>query len=271
MKQSASVKELPAEPLMSERSWVVVVVVVLAATISLRVYDLNLVPLHHDEGVNGNFLVRLVREGFYRYDPDNYHGPTLYYFAAVIPRIVGLLFGTEAQNHYGLTTFTIRLIPVLFGIATVWLILTLRPQLGNIGSLAAAAMVAISPGAVYLSRYFIHESMFVFFTLGIVVALVNYYRDGHPLYLMLAAVAAALLFATKETWIISMAVLILALLAAHLDRWLIKTIIGRKRYRRLIQSDRDLTLSEWMSESVERLGGWWKLGLWLSLAVVVFV
>ena len=29
----------------------------------LRLYDLNLVPLHHDEGVNGNFLVRLVREG----------------------------------------------------------------------------------------------------------------------------------------------------------------------------------------------------------------
>jgi len=43
------------------------------------------VPLHHDEGVNGNFLVRLVREGAYNYDPANYHGPTLYYFAAVMP------------------------------------------------------------------------------------------------------------------------------------------------------------------------------------------
>ena len=34
--------------------------------------------------MNGNFLVRLVRDGYYHYDPANYHGPTLYYFAAVV-------------------------------------------------------------------------------------------------------------------------------------------------------------------------------------------
>ncbi len=78
----------------------------------LRLYDLNLVPLHHDEGVNGNFLVRLVREGAYTYDPANYHGPTLYYFSAIIPWITKLLFGNSARDNYGLTTFTIRLVPV---------------------------------------------------------------------------------------------------------------------------------------------------------------
>lgn len=34
----------------------------------------------------------LVRHGFYEYNPENYHGPTLYYFSAVIPWISRLLF-----------------------------------------------------------------------------------------------------------------------------------------------------------------------------------
>ena len=35
--------------------------------------------MHHDEGVNGFFLTNLVRNAEYKYDPSNYHGPTLYY------------------------------------------------------------------------------------------------------------------------------------------------------------------------------------------------
>jgi predicted membrane-bound mannosyltransferase len=60
-----------------ENVWRLAAIAILVIAAVLRMYDLNLVPLHHDEGVNGNFLVRLVREGFYVYDPENYHGPTL--------------------------------------------------------------------------------------------------------------------------------------------------------------------------------------------------
>ena len=109
-----------------ENAWRIGAIVILLIAAGLRLYDLNLVPLHHDEGVNGNFLVRLVREGAYQYDPANYHGPTLYYFAALIPWITKLLFGTSARETYGLTTFTIRLIPVLFGIGTIVLVFLLR-------------------------------------------------------------------------------------------------------------------------------------------------
>ena len=66
----------------SERTWHIAGLSILFVAALLRLYDLNLVPLHHDEGVNGNFLVRLVREGVYHYDPANYHGPTVYYFSA---------------------------------------------------------------------------------------------------------------------------------------------------------------------------------------------
>jgi len=71
-------------------------------------------------------------------------------------------------------------------------------------------MIAISPGAVYLSRYFIHESLFVFFGLAIVVAALRYYDSGNSVYLILAAICAALMTATKETWIINGPVLLIA-------------------------------------------------------------
>ena len=145
------------------------------------------------------------------YDPANYHGPTLYYFAAVFPWLLRVLSGPNAQNSYGLTTFAIRAVPALFGLGTVGLVFALRRNLGTIATLSAAGLLAISPGAVYLSRYFIHETLFVFFTLAIVVAALRYYETAHPVYLVLGAVSAALLFATKETAIISVAVLIIAL------------------------------------------------------------
>src|SRR5467141_160059 len=139
----------------SETAWRIAGVSIFVVAAFLRIYHLNLVPLHHDEGVNGNFLVRLVRDGYYHYDPANYHGPTLYYFAAIFPWIIRFLFGPHAQSTYGLTTIAIRLVPALFGVATVGLVLTLRRHLGTIATLSAACLLAISPGAVYLSRYFI--------------------------------------------------------------------------------------------------------------------
>ena len=203
--EAAPVQDLP------ENAWRIGAIVILLVAAGLRLYDLNLVPLHHDEGVNGNFLVRLVREGAYQYDPANYHGPTLYYFAALIPWITKLLFGTSARETYGLTTFTIRLIPVLFGIGTIVLVFLLRRKLGTVATLAAGLMLAVSPGAVYLSRYFIHETLFVFFTLGIVVAVVWFYEERNPSYLIPAAACASLLGATKETAFISVGVLLIAL------------------------------------------------------------
>ena len=225
----------------------------------VRLYDLNLVPLHHDEGVNGNFLVRLVREGAYTYDPANYHGPTLYYFAAIIPWITKVLFGNAARDNYGLTTFTIRLIPVLFGLATIGLIFLLRRRLGTVATLAAGLMLAVSPGAVYLSRYFIHETLFVFFTLGIVVAVMRFYDERSAAYLVPAAASAALLFATKETAMISAGVLLIALGVTWLYTDLIRG--SAKRYK----------LSQRVSAVIGDMGGKPTLAMNVAVAVIVFV
>ena len=117
-------------------------------------------PFHHDEGVNGFFLTNLVRDGVYKYDPANYHGPTLYYIALPFAKL------------FGLETIPMRVSVAIFGVLAVVLVLYLRRYIGKTGSIFAALFVALSPGLVFISRYFIHEIFFVFLSLAIVVSIV---------------------------------------------------------------------------------------------------
>jgi uncharacterized protein (TIGR03663 family) len=255
---------------MDGRTWQLASGFVLLVAAIVRLYALELNPLHHDEGVNGFFLIKLINHGVYQYDPANYHGPTLYYFALVAAKLFKLA-GT------GLSIYAIRVVPVAFGVATVWLVLTLRRRLGAVGALAGASLVALSPGAVYMSRYFIHESLFVFFTLGIVVAALRFYESASFLYLMLAAASAALLFATKETAMISAGVLLIALAMTALYMGIRRTARhesqpvkqGRqkkKQRRRAHGAEHDA-----LSESLTRFGGPLGIATLTLSALILFV
>lgn len=178
---------------------------ILVGAAFLRLFLLTEKVFHHDEGVNGNFLTILFRNGYYHYDPSNYHGPSLYYAALLVTSIESLFVGKA-----GLNTFAVRFVTAAFGVGVVWLMLCLRRQLGNFGALSAAALAATSSGMVFFSRYFIHEILFVFFSLGVIVALLRWKETGQPRYLMLAAASASLLGTTKETWIITVVVWLLA-------------------------------------------------------------
>ena len=190
-----------------ERAWLVAAGYVLVAAAALRLAALGLKPMHHDEGVNGFFLMNLMRQGVFHYNPENYHGPTLYFLT------LPLAFVTDKLGV--LDNWTLRLITVAFGVGTVWLVLLLRRYVGAFGALAGAALVAVSPACVFYSRYYIHEAPFVFFTLGIVVAALKFHETGSASYLMLASASAAMLFATKETAFISAGTLALAWACAY--------------------------------------------------------
>src|SRR6187551_790995 len=103
--------------------WLGSCALVTAIATFLRFFWLGLKPLHHDEGVNGFFLTNLVRDGIYKYDPGNYHGPTLYYIAYPFVQL------------FGLKTFPIRASVAIFGVLTVILCFYLRPYIGRMGSL----------------------------------------------------------------------------------------------------------------------------------------
>jgi uncharacterized protein (TIGR03663 family) len=255
-------------PEMETGTWRLAGFFILLLAALVRLYALELKPLHHDEGVNGFFLLNLVNHGVYKYDPANYHGPTLYYFALLVSKFFKL-FG------FGLSTTAVRLAPVLFGVGTVWLILCLRRRIGAMGALAGAALFALSPGAVYMSRYFIHESLFVFFTLAIVVAVLRYTESANPLYLLLASASAALLFATKETAMISAGVLLIGIaLAALYVRPRKETVAGMKVESRKPQSHRAQkrsTTTELAGEPLARFGGHAGVAAWTLAALLFFV
>jgi uncharacterized protein (TIGR03663 family) len=139
--------------------WFACCALVTAVASFVRFFWLELKPLHHDEGVNGYFLTNLFRNGEYKYDPANYHGPDLYYIALGFSKV------------FGLNTLSIRWSVAIFGVLIVLLAFYLRRYIGKTGALFAAFFLALSPGMTYISRYFIHEILFVFFSFGIVVAI----------------------------------------------------------------------------------------------------
>jgi uncharacterized protein (TIGR03663 family) len=220
---------------------VVATATVLAIAAFLRLSQLSLKPLHHDEAVNGFFLLGLFREGIYRYNAANYHGPTLYYFALISSSMNNLLFNVE-----GPTTSAIRLVPALFGLGIVGLVFGFRDRLGQVGVLFAAGLLAFSPGMVYLSRDFIHETLLGFFTLWLVACGVQFYDTRRPRPLLLGSIAAALMFSTKETAPISLAAIAIAALLTVL----------------LVPSPTKLSASEF--------GGWQRIVLLLSGSVALF-
>lgn len=169
----------------------------------LRVEQLGVKPLHHDESVNGWFMLSLANDGQYRYNPDNYHGPSLYYLTLLPLRLIG---ESEAA---------LRSVPVIFGLLGIGFLWLLRRRLGPAGTVAAALLMASSTGLVYYSRDFIHEMIFGCLSLGVVAGAVRYYAERRYRWMVMGSASLALLFATKETAIVTTIVLVLAVLSAR--------------------------------------------------------
>jgi uncharacterized protein (TIGR03663 family) len=157
---SEEIHEKPPEASRSDIGWLISCIAITAVATALRFVLLGLKPFHHDEGVNGWFLTNLFRDGEYKYDPANYHGPTLYY--------ISLAF-TKA---FGLETVPVRWSVAIWGVLIVVLAFFLRRYIGRVGALMAASLLALSPGMVFISRYFIHEIFFVFLSLAFVISIV---------------------------------------------------------------------------------------------------
>src|ERR1041385_3805062 len=87
---------------------------ILALAFVLRVAWLDLKPAHFDEGVNGWFVDQMTHQGFYHYDPTNFHGPFHFY----------VLF--LAQTLFGRSIGVLRMPIVLVSTACVGLVLAFR-------------------------------------------------------------------------------------------------------------------------------------------------
>ena len=190
------------------------VVLILAATIGavvLRLPRLQQRPMHGDEAIHAFKLGQLLEQG-YRYDPNEYHGPTLNYLT-LIPAWL-----SNAQKFADLGEITLRIVPVFFGVLIVLLLLLMLDGLGRAGSICAAVLTAVSPAMVYYSRYYIQEMLLVCFTFGVIVSGYRYTKNRNIGWILLAGVFLGLMHATKETCIIAFGSMLLALLLTLLLR-----------------------------------------------------
>src|ERR1700756_2959938 len=62
---------------------------ILGCAVVLRFLLLGIKPPHFDEGINGWFVDQMVKTGFYRYDPTNYHGPLHFYVLLLFQTLLG--------------------------------------------------------------------------------------------------------------------------------------------------------------------------------------
>lgn len=176
--------------------WLLLVVIAVAA-FGLRVIQLDRRPMHHDEANQAVRTGLLQETGAYHYDPQDHHGPTLYYLTAPLLHL-------GCGRDFSSTTETLfRLVPVLFGVGLILLLAWIVDGLGWPAVLVSAGLTAISPAMVYYSRYFVHEMLFVFFTSGCLIALWRWTRTGTLRWAVATGVMAGLMFATKETCIIT--------------------------------------------------------------------
>lgn len=172
----------------------------------LRCPQLAVRPLHNDEAVNATKLAALWETGAYRYDPEEYHGPTLHYFSLPV------LWLSAAKNSAQLSDATLRVVTVIFAVGLILLLLLLADGLGHTAVAWAAIFLAVSPAMVFYSRYFIHEMPLVFFTLLTLAAGWRYTQSRKPAWALLAGAGLGLMWATKETFALSVAAGIFTLL-----------------------------------------------------------
>src|SRR5947199_83617 len=117
---------------------------ILGVAVFLRLCRVGIKQPQFEVGINGWVVAQVMKDGFYRSDPSNYHGPLHFY--------VLLLF----ESLFGRNVWALRLPVVLVSIGCVWLALKFEPLLGrNVARIAALAM-AISPGFVSYGPYAIH-------------------------------------------------------------------------------------------------------------------
>ena len=188
--------------------------------VAMRLVDLDAQALHHDESLHATFAWYLAEGRGYVHDPLM-HGPLQFHVMAAFFTVFGDSDAMARVPH------------ALAGSALVFVPLLLRRWLGGAGTVAAAALLALSPTLLYYSRFARNDIIVALWTLLLVIAVWRYLEEGRMRWLILVAAMTALSFATKET-----AYLTVALLLLYLEGALVGALLrqrGTRGARRLLE------------------------------------
>ena len=92
---------------------VLLVLLIAAGALAFRLQRLELRPFHGDEAVQAVKTGALYDGGQYRYDPHEFHGPSLYYLTLPVLKLSGARSFADAGDG------AFRLVPVLFGVGQI--------------------------------------------------------------------------------------------------------------------------------------------------------
>ena len=181
---------------MTKKAFRVLFLCAVLGALAFRILRLDIRPMHPDEANQAVKFGDLLERGDYRFDPNDHHGPSLYYLS--LPSA----WAARETTLAGLDERVLRLVPALAGTALLLVFLLFSGGLSREATLAAAALAAVSPALTYYSRFYIQESLLVFFLAALLGSGWRYARKRSSFWAVVAGVAAGLMYATKETSII---------------------------------------------------------------------
>ena len=187
--------------------------------LAFRVVRLDIRPVHADEANQAVKFGDLLERGEYRFDPRDHHGPTLYYLT------LPAAWTARETTLAGLDERVLRLVPALFGAALLLVLLLFSGGLSREAMLAAAGLAAVSPALTYYSRFYIQETLLVFFLAALLGAGWRYARKRSARWAVVAGVSSGMMYATKETSVILFA----AIAAAFAALSLVESLRTRRR------------------------------------------
>lgn len=164
----------------------------------LRLHDLENRPMHADEATGARILAERLEGDDYSFNPSHFHGPTLSLSTVPLAQL------RNESSWPDLSKLTLRFGTVLAGVLIILTPLLWQARLGYVGALATGAFLASSPLLVYYSRVYIHESWFALFTMLALAALYRLSQRPKIKVALLAGACIGLMYATKETFVISL-------------------------------------------------------------------
>ncbi len=166
-------------------------------------------PMHTDEAILGIKTIELFKTGRFDYDPHDYHGPLLHYSTLWLGSVLGWSADTIGEEQ-------LRFVTVLYGLGLMGIALLLGDVLTRTGMAFAALFIAVSPMMTYYCRYYIMETPLVFFSGLFIAALWRWAQSKNKLWLLVAGVALGAMHATKETFVLNIAAMSVAFVAAEI-------------------------------------------------------
>lgn len=172
----------------------VIIAVALVYAVYLRFENIDARPMHSDEAVQAYRVGEMLAGKTFIYDPQDFHGPTLYYFSFWLCKLFSI------TSFSAMTETLLRAVPAVIGILGCVLIPLSFFGRKTVPVVVAGTLLAVSKISIFYSGYFIQEIILVVFAWC--AAGIWFFRKKTITNAVLAGVCAGIAIASKETWLL---------------------------------------------------------------------